>query len=505
MSSPQPSDESAISRLKVPVVSGLSMIYSQATSATFGVFLAAYLGAEDYGTMNLARSIFMLAIVLSPCGLELALQRHLGRSRMDPASVAAEVFWPRLFTVVVSVAIVAWLVVGGASFLEVDVFQHAGFGIVLAVTMAGLPFATDLGVLAGAYRGIYRPIPSLLAIYVVQPTARIVAIVALMPLLGGLGATVYGTLASYAVAWLFGAAAFQRDAPLRPHLLRAALPVAKTIFSYAPVLGLGYFLFTLSRSLDTIALGYFATTSDVGRYAIVLMIGQLVAMIGASLGQTLGTSVAAAAETGDNDRIGALLSEVIGAASILCAPFCVAIAVWGCDIDLLLGPSYRIPLDVFAVTALTQWVVTSFNYGSWALQTTGRHMLELWNNVLALVVEAIACVVLVPSLGLFGAALASFLALAAITLARQIQVARFLGKSLFTPRLLAPLLISLVVALPLVVLGRSIGFRAWWLTGALASTHVVVSFAIIALLSKDVAFHVKTMVGRNSRLWRRTA
>ena len=70
------------------------MVYSQLVTAVFGAFLASYLGAEDYGTVNLARNIFVIAVVLSPLGLDLALQRHLAHAPEETRGT--EVAWLRL-------------------------------------------------------------------------------------------------------------------------------------------------------------------------------------------------------------------------------------------------------------------------------------------------------------------------------------------------------------------------------------------------------------------------
>ncbi len=498
--------ESLLKKTRVPLIAATAMVYNQITAAFFGIIFAKLLGAADFGIINLARSIFAVVIVLSPFGLDLALQRHIGGLKASAATIAAEVFWPRLFTFLISVIIVVGLLLGGADFLEQTLFQHTSFGIVFAVTMAALPFATDLGVLGGAYRGIGEPIPSLLANAVVQPTFRILLILALFPMVGGLRAVIYGTLLSFVIAWLYAAILFHRRLPIDFSELREALPAAKTIFRYAPLLGLGNFLFMIARSLDVLFLGHFSTTADVGRYAVVNMTGQLVGMVGISLGQTLGTNLAAAAAVGNFDKITKLLSDIMRLASLLSAPFCIAITVWGQDIDLLLGPSYQIPMAVFALVALTQWVVTTMNYGSWALVTTGRNLLELFNNILIVVVEAIACFLLVPRYGIVGAAAASFIALSTLAIARQLEVGLILKKRLVTIELIVPLLIAALVSVPLILIQHALQFRAWWLTGLLVIAHQLVSFTVTFVLFRKADPRlaiVDRIVSRVPAIWPR--
>lgn len=467
----------------VPLLSGMSMAYSQLVSAVSGAFLASWLGAEDYGTVNLARNIFVVALVVTPLGLDLALQRHLADAPEDRRG--GEIAWLRLAAFSLSALVTVLLFVGGARFLEAHVFRHPGFGAVLAATVAALPFATDMAVLGGAYRGVFRPLLSVSATYFVQPTIRVAAILALIGLgaTSGLWAVVLGTLISFAAAAALQAARAHLMFPVGPSEFRSARREAGRVLRYAPVLGLSTLVFTVARSLDTIALGTWGRLPDVGRYAVVLTVGQLVAVIGIALGQTLGASVAAASRDGDPKRMAALIRDNMAAASMLCAPFCVAVAVWGSDIDLLLGPSYRIAAPVFAIAAGSQWLMTVTHGSSAALSMTGRHMTELGNNILALAVQVLACALLVPRFGLIGAAAATLLTMLAINAVRQVQIAKLLGRPVFGPRLLLPLAVSGAAAVPVVAVHASFLWRAWWLTGLFAASHVVLSFAAILLVA----------------------
>ena len=70
------------------------------------------------------------------------------------------------------------------------------------MTLLALPFSTDLTVLGGAYRGRYRPVPSVVASFLIQPTLRVAAVLALCLWTSRLWAAVDGTLVSFAAAWL---------------------------------------------------------------------------------------------------------------------------------------------------------------------------------------------------------------------------------------------------------------------------------------------------------------
>ncbi|QGM99235.1 oligosaccharide flippase family protein [Methylocystis parvus] len=478
----------AVSRIErampAPVFSAATMAYNQIASAIFGVFLGASLGAETYGTINLARSIFLILLVATPLGLDLALQKSFVRGGDSDFLRCSALLWLRGASIALSIAAFLCAAFGLGDWLEAHVFQYQGFALAFCVTLAALPFATDNAVLGGAYRGILRPIPSLAASYLVQPTLRILLIVPLLALLDGAKAVVWGALLSWALAWLFVAAAARRDFGGAFRTV-GALSEAGRILRLAPIMCLSTLVFTIARSLDSIALGYFASNADVGRYAAVQMVGQLVAIIGASLGQTLGARVAAAARESDHGRLRALLHENMSMGSLLSAPFCVAVALWGKDIDLLLGPSFVIPSSVFIVASLTQWLITTTHYASAALTMTGRLLTELHNNFAALAFQICAALVLVPALGIDGAALSTGLSILLINVLRQRQIAAMLGAPVATFHLALPLLLSATIALPIWLLGATAGYRAWWLTALEAMSQVAISLGVLLIFYAD--------------------
>lgn len=491
----------------IPLVSGGSMVYSQLLSAGFGVFLAAFLGADAFGSMNLARNILTAAIFLTPLGLDQALQRHLGERGKDDET-GGELVWLRLAAFALSSTIALALLGGGSAYVEHNLFRHAGFGAVLTMTLLALPFFTDLAVLGGAYRGRYRPVPSVVASFLVQPTLRIVAVLALCLWIDRLWAAVVGTLLSYIAAWGYLTWRARRDFPMYLSSLRGALPNAAIVLRYAPILGLSTFLFAMAKTLDLTALGFFGSLTEVGRYSVVAMICQLVGTVGNALGQTIGTSVASAAKDGNKAKLIALLSENMELSAILSAPFCVAVAAWGSDVDLLLGPNYSTAPLVFAIAALSQWVFTVAHNCSSALSMTGRHKVELSNNILALVVEVVGCALLIPRFGMVGAALATAFMVIGLNGLRQMQIGRMLGDDLLSWRLLAPLAISAALAMPLLWVGHETGFRAWWLTGLLATAHIVASFAAMLTLlasSEQRRILLAPIVRLNSRFFQNGA
>jgi O-antigen/teichoic acid export membrane protein len=78
--------------------------------------------------------------------------------------------------------------------------DNGKFASILLATLVALPFVTDLAVLGGAFRGVLKPDPSILASFVLRPTLGAIVITILFAFGWSLWAAVVGTSTSYVVS-----------------------------------------------------------------------------------------------------------------------------------------------------------------------------------------------------------------------------------------------------------------------------------------------------------------
>src|SRR5208337_4906522 len=156
-------------------LSALAMIYNQILSFAAGILVARVIGASQYGVVSVARTILEIFGIVSPLGLDLALQRHLGSGQRSTRLRQLRVFRSAAFVLAIAPAALAALGLG--AYVEQSIYSYPEFAKVLLVTLIALPFLTDLAVLGGAYRGVLQPDPSILASYVLQPSFRAIVMI----------------------------------------------------------------------------------------------------------------------------------------------------------------------------------------------------------------------------------------------------------------------------------------------------------------------------------------
>jgi O-antigen/teichoic acid export membrane protein len=425
-------------------LSALAMIYNQTLSFAVGILVARVIGASQYGVVSVARSILEILGIVSPLGLDLAMQRHLGSGHHSTRLRQLRFF--RLAAFMLGIAPVALAALGLGTYIERALYPYPEFANILLGTLIALPFATDIAVLGGAYRGVLKPEPSILASYVLQPTFRAIVMIALFTLGWRLWAVVVGTSASYVVSWVILAIRARRE--LAPTNSTGGLDWADTlsVLRYSPTLAAALIFTSCIRSTDSLFLGHFGSAADVGQYGAVVLVTQLIGLLGLAIGQTLGARIALCYRNNDIAEMERLLAENIRLTSLYSAPVFAAIVFWGDRIDLVLGPTFSVHASVVSIVAARMLVQTIFGCSGFALSMTGRHLLETGLLGIGLLVSLALCFVLIPDHGQIGAAWVGLISLSMINVSRYAVVQSIFGIKHIKLAAIKPVAWAVVVA-----------------------------------------------------------
>jgi O-antigen/teichoic acid export membrane protein len=403
--------------------------YQQGISFVSGLIVARVIGAADYGIFNLARNLVDVTAILTRLGLEVGLQRYFGEtnSAQDRASRIAVLRQVRLLASTVALLPVVAVALGLGRVLEANVYHYSRFAEILLCLALALPFSTDLAVLGGAYRGILKLSPSVIAECVLLPTIRLAAILLLFIAGWRLWAVVVGTTLASFLASAFLAmrarADFRGGAPAQLHSWENAFQLVR----YSSVLAVGALVGTLTASMDMLTLGHFTTAQDLGQYSLVKMLLALTGIFGAAFTTGLGALVAERHIRGDNAGMVRVMSLSARWVTLATAPILAIFLFWGAQLTLLFGPSFAVSQAVVSWLAVSQFGFMIFGHSGWALSMTGKHFLELKILSAGLLIAAIFCWVAVPAYGQLGAAVATCTSVVIANLARVLIVRRSIG------------------------------------------------------------------------------
>lgn len=469
--------------------------YQQGISFLSGMIVARVIGASEYGIFNLARNLVDVTGSLTRLGLDIGLQRYFGetsaaRDRASPVVVLRRV---RLLASTIALLPVIAVALGLGRVLEENVYHYSRFAEIVLCLALALPFSTDLAVLGGAYRGILKLSPSVIAECVLLPTIRLATIVVLFLAGWRLWAVVAGTtLASFLASAFLAMRArtdFPGGAPASPHSWGDAIRVV----GYSSVLAMAVLVVTLTANMDMLMLGRFATARDLGQYSLVKTLLMLMGVAASAFGTGLGALVAERHFRGDFDGMVRVMSLSARWIALVTVPVFAIFLFWGAQLTLLFGPSFAASQAVVSWLAVSQFVFLIFGPSGWALSMTGRHVLELKILLIGLVIATLLCWVTVPAFGQLGAAVATCSSVVIVNLARVLIVRRSIGAFAFGGDVIAITAAGIGLAWGVEVIVAQFSLSSFWNAiseiGCFVLAYAVVSWTHLLSESEKSGIH----------------
>jgi O-antigen/teichoic acid export membrane protein len=458
-----------------------------------GIMIARLLGPEGYGVLNILRGIFMTIATFSSLGLEVALLRFCGVMPANDPNTFKLLLRLRLLTAAVNFAIVAIAMLVEVLFLS-HVYEYDNFTTLYFMTLVMLPMQSDMAVISGIYRAYSgAKIYSVLTMYL-QSVFRIVAIGILFFASGGIKMVVVINGLQIALAWL--ALHIHTHRPTssmpRPEAGKTFFQVSKEVFfgswrDTRPVLKLSLwmtvsaFVIGVMRSSDTLILGAYATASDVGAYAALSTVAQLVQMFPFAASQSLGPKVAKLYHDGDLQGVHDAFNEYIRRALLVSSFIFAGIAVFGPDLNLIFGENFKFEPLVCFLLPLGYVFSSALAPTGYALSMTGRHRAEFVILVSGCIGLVALFFWLIPLYGQVGAASALVIGTAATNVVRFIYVSRVMG---FVPgrvRDILPAFLALAVAYLCKTVELKLTPVSFWATAAACIAYAAI-FAPIGYL-----------------------
>lgn len=404
-------------------------VYQQGISFLSGLIVARVIGAADYGIFNLARSLVDLTAIVTRLGLDIGLQRYFGETNASQVHAPRIVMLRRmrLLASALSLLTVAAVALGVGQALEARFYHYPHFAEILLCLALALPFLTDIAVLGGAYRGILKLRPAVVAECILLPTVRLAVILILFLSGWRLWAVVVGTAVGSVLASAFLATRARSDFRGGDSAAPGTWVDAFRVMRYSSVLAGAVLVVSLTGSMDMLMLGRFTTAQDLGQYSLAKMLLVLMGVFGVAFSQGLGALVAERHVRGDHAGMVRVMSLSARLVTLFTLPIFAIFLFWGAQLTPLFGPSFVTSQAVVSLLAVSQYVLIVFGPSGWALSMTGKHLLELAILSVGLAIAILVCWVAIPLYGQLGAAAATCASVAVANLTRVLFIRHSIG------------------------------------------------------------------------------
>lgn len=416
--------------------------------ATYGLSLLAslvsaplvirHLGPAQYGYFATVTAAVFIISGVTEGGLNTLGIREFASGRTDRHELLRNLVGLRIATTsagIAAAALVATLL--GARAVIAQGLLVAGAGLIVTITAETylIPLSAQVRVTAVSVLGLVQQL-SLAMTYV----ALVVLGAPILPLLGA-------TLVSGAVLLAAARPLLRGQVSIVPAfslaswsaIVRDTLP-----YAIAAAVGIIYFRETLVINAAIVP------ARDAGFYAAAFRIVEVLTVVAWSLMTAALPILTRAAHRGDEDRMGYAQQRLFEVALIAGSGLAAAIVVGApFAISVVAGPGFGPAVAVLQIQSLA--VVTSFMVALFgAMLLSLRMFAVLWRaNLLAVVVATVLALVLIPSTGIDGAAVAPTVAEACLALAYARALSRERPALRVSLRLLPRVLLAAGVALGL--------------------------------------------------------
>lgn len=277
--------------------------------------------------------------------------------------------------------------------------------VMIRILAIGIPAFGVSQALSGATRGFGTMRPSVLAGQVVRPVSQL-----LLVLLAAFA--VSAGLIGVAVAWTTAA-----YIALVPVLAWIVLRLGRRSRLLDSVQRLEYWRFTAPRAvadmvssalerLDVLMVAYFLTEADAGLYgasARLILVGQMMMFATA---QSMAPHLSANFMAGRIDEVKQVLHTVSGWNVTLLWPGLIGLAFGSGTILRLFGEEFSAGAPIVVLLCVALIIIIGLGVGDVMLLMTGDSMASLVNHVAALIVMVTTAAILLPRVGVIGAAVA---------------------------------------------------------------------------------------------------
>lgn len=363
-------------------------------------FVTRLLGAGEFGAVAAATAIMQVLFVLAGCGLQVAVQRWFAQ---PDGHVAAA----RLLTlsILVSVAVTALAVVTGPLWSRPLGFASFDTDLLLAVLWAGASAVTAAGL------ALLRSHDRLLGFALASLMQSVVSEGLSLGLVTGVSDTSETYLFGHLVAQVLAVAVVVGFAPPR-RLRRRDLPLLRAGLAYGlPLVPAALGAFVLNAADRLMVQGYLGEV-EVARYQVAYNIGSLPMLVLTALTTVWLPRFFAVADDAERQ---AVLATSRAALQRLLAPVLLGMSVASPIVLQVWAPAEYRPIDLMLVTAIIIVSAVPFT----AVQSATRDLLTrsatkavAWSTVAAAGANIGLNVLLIPALGISGAAVATLLAYA---------------------------------------------------------------------------------------------
>lgn len=371
------------------------------------VVMGRYLGPGDLGLYRMVSTVYGIIMLGASMGLPAAVTKYIAEQKADRTVVSRYVSTGILLSL--GVGICFTLLMAAYPELVGSLFDMPGLTDLLRVLSPVYPFALIGGVLLGLFNGIREMKYYALSI-VIQSGVMAVVTLGLIVAGAGVAGAVIGIVASWVASTLY---LLLMSRQFFSFTLEGFVSIAKSLMRFGFQMLTAGAINDINNELDVLFVGFFLTSTDVGLYAVAVMVSRFFGLIPLSVQKITYAATSSHWQENNYAALHKMTDKSMKYCSVLlllgglCVTFFahpIIIGIFGSEFQAAI-----LPVQILLAGMVIRGGIGTSVGGS--IAAIGRPDLSMWVNAVMLVINGSLNLLFIPQFGITGAALATFVSL----------------------------------------------------------------------------------------------
>lgn len=383
-------------------------------------------GTEDYGVFSLTLAVLNICVVISTLGLQSGVSRNIAyfRGKGDTDRVE-EIASTSIHLALLASVLVSFTLFIASDYIAQDVFHTSKLAFPLKIISIGIPFLTLITVISSIFLGFGRAEAiayfQRIMINILFILFLLVVLLFRLPFIS----IFYSYLLSIILSFLGIIVYMVRKLPLHIHFGKRLTPinsVQKDLLFSLPLLGVSI-LEMVIMWIDTFMIGYLKSMDLVGIYNAGLLLARFITM---PLGVVIMIYLPTISEIFSQGSMLKIKRNYIIVTKWLCLStfplFLIQLLFPDSVLNLIFGANYVPATNALRILSIGFMIVNFFGPNSSTLVALGETKFIMKAMIVAVIINVTLNTILIPFLGIDGAAIASTITLSFLSIVYSIKL-----------------------------------------------------------------------------------
>lgn len=419
----------------------VASVFGNGLNYLFGMYFARALGPAEFGLYALGMTVFNIAVLFAPLGMETTVMKFVSQEAGSRGMVSARK------TIVSGAGVAAGigLVLSLCMLLFSDVLAHRLFGKpelapVLSLLALGIPLAAVSSVVLPSIQALGQVRMMTLIRNGLEPVGKFLLAATAVWIGFGLAGVLGALLIVFLVSLVLSVWYLRRLTNFR--FERQVVPgglEAKALLAFSMPLVISNLFGIVAPRSDMLTIGAHLASQDIAVYAVASQTATVLVLILGAFDTAIMPTIGGLLAKQEVRQLAEVSKAAARWAMTLSLFVFVQLALFGGDILRLFGPTFENGALCLIILAAGHLVASAAVSSTGIILMSGHSKIIMFNSILIGVALILSNVVLVPRFGIIGAACATSVCIVSSSLLCAIEAKRFSGVIPYSWRQLKPL------------------------------------------------------------------